>query len=1109
MIHGDLIYLNTSMTDVVKLRSICLADMRNLLARFRREQKDWLLRLLTKPRRDIAWGKITDFLDMPFGLSGCFYQLQNANGVTTAWHFYILRRRYRTNEASAFIGRFKAIANGTPLTAIHNMSFEEQKTYVRLLLGDTVESISASVAPKWANEHVRSELEDWLAEDHDVDLFLERLSRLMMPELAPSALSTRERNRAVVMFLAFLNREGLILLPASCLFFNWLALRERLTPCFTETFLTHVDRVREVSRVEERTSYKTRDLLPAFRALKLTSSITCREDLSGELCQRFKIQFRKRTDVGWAINTFFDASEAMLGRSPSRRGRELLRPRDLRLSGRGPYDWVKDPTFPGRKQIIDYTPRVELFYWADFFEDVLPLLKLKTFNQFQTTANKFLTYLNTLPEVPGTFEQIDARQHIYDPRGASNTFRDFLAKEFKDDRNNLKTAHLARLATMFRHHIEANGLHIPNPVDLRAAKFRGSSKRGKTPRSALDPVMLETIREFNARDDFAFAKSIEKQKRNVFNPATGLYEEIWFPAYAIATDALLDLPFRSHQVRYFDSGEGDEIIFDPVSRQMRSNTGPLAQRGRRSAALQLVPMTGRANETVLGIFVNTNKTSNLEKQGYTIPWCSPELEANLRRMSSWVQTYYPITHPIKPMEESYLDEYRSEEITALIPDVFPLFRDPGRRDGQPLSRELMFDYWTALLAAVEDELNADRPPERRIFLTYIRNTKSGPKRVPIFDIHCLRVSGITAMIERGLPPDLVQEIVGHASLVMTLYYNKVRLYLLYQKLEEYYAQRGLTADALRNRRYEEIESEFFNMRGPEDAVGHDMLRSRMAMRDPSWKVLSHGICPGGDCATGGEWYKNAHRPLRPNACSLCRYRLTGPVFLPGMVANANLLMFEMRRLGQEITRLQVERNRLEDARESTTTIDGQMESARRSFDDFAQEWAAEVQYIHAATDLFNRQMAETGEKMLPALMTPLGEEELLARLDQRHELHLLQSIAKAAEVRTGFRTGAREAIKDRDDFLNRVLDAQGYGALLLRLPQDVRLKVGNLLGDFFTDLVPDAKLDGLAQGATALDDITPLLRSLTDEIAGQINSTGTVETSRLATLPNLLSAAAA
>ncbi|MFU0418047.1 tyrosine-type recombinase/integrase, partial [Acinetobacter baumannii] len=53
-----------------------------------------------------------------------------------------------------------------------------------------------------------------------------------------------------------------------------------------------------------------------------------------------------------------------------------------------------------------------------------------------------------------------------------------------------------------------------------------------------------------------------------------------------------------------------------------------------------------------------------------------------------------------------------------------------------------------------------------------------------FDLHSLRVSIITAMYEEGIPPEYLMKIVGHATVLMTLYYTKISAETLSLRMDE-------------------------------------------------------------------------------------------------------------------------------------------------------------------------------------------------------------------------------------------------------------------------------------------------------------------------------------
>ncbi len=939
---------------------------------------------------------------------------------------------------------------------------------------------------------------------------LTRLCDAMLSECAEGLDTKREVERVSAMFLAYLHREGLLLLPQKSFLYPWFVVRGEPIHCFGQETIDYWRAIADVSAVAERTSLKENDLLRTLRGLRLTSTFATAQQLSDGLLQAFKDLWPKRNDVGMMVNLAFDTTIAKLGLSANRNEYQLRRPGRFRSTEAGPFGWVRSGVGISSQVLpMDYQPRPELFYWADFFSDALGLITAKDLSLFRGSAQSFLHFLNSLEVVPATIADVRAEIHINNKDTRLPTFRESLVREMpvvgggQAARTALdrRTRTLSEVASMFAAQIVEQELGIGNPIDMGRVKFKGGPRRSKSVRPPMEVEKLDLIRAFNAKDDFAFSRSIKSHYRNVLKPETGRFGDVWFPAAGIAIDMLLELPFRSHQVRYLDSGEGDALVYDSASKSMIGNPSPLATKDRQQGAICMVRIgegpgglrAGSGGRNIPAIHVNTNKTAaHGSDEGWVVPWCPPYLEANLRRMIAWASKYVPVTQPVKARNASYIDEFAAEEVLALIPDTYPMFRDPAREDGQPVSRQILFAYWVALLTAVEIEYNRNRDPRSHVFFTKVMPDGS---RQPLYDIHALRVSGITAMIERGMPPDMVQEVVGHASLVMTLYYNKVRASAIYGKLEDYFRKRGMTVDALVGLPFEELADKVFNLRSEADAEGVSMLKARFGERSTSWKVFPHGICPGGDCNSGGIYYKNAHQPVRTGACSICRYRVTGPMFLLGMVTNANTLMYQMRTLGEEIADLTKARYALEDAGKATASIDGSLELARRSFDAAAIEWAAEFEYIQVAAERLN--VPDAADDTTGALMTPMDEPAFSARIESLPGFALVQTICEGAELVAGFQTGVREAAFARDEWLNTVMDANGYGPLLLKLPKEVRLAAGNLLGRAFLELVPEGNLEGIRAGTETID-VYPQLRVLCEGAASHIAATGSFD------LPGLL-----
>ena len=467
---------------------------------------------------------------------------------------------------------------------------------------------------------------------------------------------------------------------------------------------------------------------------------------------------------------------------------------------------------------------------------------------------------------------------------------------------------MLRLKSGFDLLFQRHGLKARNPADVDLGSVKLPPARTQSIRSAMDPELVEAIREFNRKGDFAFSRSIQKHYRNVVDPSDKRERSAWFPAYGILIDTLLAVPFRSHDARYFDTGQGDGTVFDPKQRKMVPNPrGCLST--RQEGAIQLASGANRNRDDIWGLHVAVNKTAVGNYQGRTIPYLPADIEANLLRMTGWAESYLPIEAPVAAEDDSYLHERRADEITALVPKVWPMFRDPNRRDGQPLSRGLLYDYWCELCEAVQNSLNTGRPADKHILLVHYGSPdateglasgngpsaeaadlerpvsaderaaalgetgpalesppsatgarkvrKAGPKpAVPwaIFDIHALRVTGITSMLRAGVPPDMVREVVGHAALVMTFYYRDISMRELHVQMADYFAKRKNSAEQLRGMSFDQLGNHLFNVhdpRGIAEQFGPGTGYQRLW--GPSWKMFAHGICAAGDCATGGEF----------------------------------------------------------------------------------------------------------------------------------------------------------------------------------------------------------------------------------------------------------------
>nr|WP_277395008.1 tyrosine-type recombinase/integrase [Magnetospirillum aberrantis] len=338
-----------------------------------------------------------------------------------------------------------------------------------------------------------------------------------------------------------------------------------------------------------------------------------------------------------------------------------------------------------------------------------------------------------------------------------------------------------------------------------------------------------------------------------------------------------------------------------------------------------------------------------------------------------------------------------------------------------------------------------RGPRIQSIATDDRSRRNGEwefnERVALFDLHSLRVSGITALIEAGLPPHFVQEIIGHAAIVMTLYYHKIHPGKINRALNEAFESRELSLERIPEvlADLDGYDAFLLNSRAVEDTLGREMLCS--AIGSGTYQVFSHGICPAGDCRTGGEYshLKKEHDAVpRAGACSLCRYRLTGPMFLVGLVVNANKIMAELHGKGQEIARLNDEIRHRRREGKAITSFQARRELLHRELEDLWMEWASEHQYVQDSARLLRNYLHyRDGDARLPVLAAEGALRQLAVKAERRHPFHLNQLLAEASAYVPSERHG--QAIGERDAFLNELLANNDIDPFLLRLPCDARL----------------------------------------------------------------------
>jgi hypothetical protein len=258
---------------------------------------------------------------------------------------------------------------------------------------------------------------------------------------------------------------------------------------------------------------------------------------------------------------------------------------------------------------------------------------------------------------------------------------------------------------------------------------------------------------------------------------------------------------------------------------LRKKGGKRDPKGWANGALRAVPALGHVAGINTVIYANTNKTADAKKEGaakgFEIPlplntcplppdpcfwvrqadhqpslrptFSSPRQERDwldelgenthwfLAKLRDWQEKYNPIDRRVewKELSKTGLITEKSDEQYEMYRPACFLFREPAvhnsrRHPGRvyPLPSSVVGGAWWTLLKELQDRLNAERAddaPEYRLVLD-----DNGYTAACEYDLHSIRVSIITALIVDGkVPIEIVQRMVGHSRLVMTIYYTKL------------------------------------------------------------------------------------------------------------------------------------------------------------------------------------------------------------------------------------------------------------------------------------------------------------------------------------------------
>lgn len=584
--------------------------------------------------------------------------------------------------------------------------------------------------------------------------------------------------------------------------------------------------------------------------------------------------------------------------------------------------------------------------------------------------------------------------------------------------------------------------------------------------------------------------------------------KMWSPVRYVALAIKLMVPLRTMQVRVLDSGEADTWRFEPGRYgQLGDSGGWVLNTSKLSQGSQKRPLScgviSRWEETYKGdigtqLFINTNKTNDRDKggaaKGYHTAWPQnldplEDVYYWIAKLRNWQQKYNPISSRTSWTELQGKGIIQEKDVGTLSSHSHTcfLFRAPEvvAHPHLPIKDSQMVNVWARLLKSLQEQLALQGMTQadgsaiqlvtsrtRSMLSKDLGKTYSVESLTPLFDLHGLRVSLITCLAWDGeVPFEILQKLVGHSRLLMTLYYYKPGQRQVQQVLQA--AQERLNANAqasvvdwLRNGEHKELEKRAI-------AVNSETFRKLIPINPThrnaaGWMEMADGVCLAGGntspegvnaqtpgCYNGGPNIGNptkavhAEVPGGARNCPRCRWFVTEPHHLPALVARFNNTAFHFDQAGVEVAKrnkeLEALRIRRADAEAAGSLFVEQslLKSAERllelhikAFDERCNDLGAIWQLIKRAIDILNSEI-DGNALILATDMTGLK----VAIEEPEGELLQLAWVCENAEVFPDLNPGT--AVLRRTQLLDLALEREGLPTVFMRLSPDEQKKVGN------------------------------------------------------------------
>ncbi|MFB5281862.1 VPA1269 family protein [Peribacillus sp. Hz7] len=558
----------------------------------------------------------------------------------------------------------------------------------------------------------------------------------------------------------------------------------------------------------------------------------------------------------------------------------------------------------------------------------------------------------------------------------------------------------------------------------------------------------------------------------------GLSEEVyemWFPGTTVLLLTKLLLPLRTYQVRMLDSGEMDTYKYVQSMRNVAGewikNDSHLSQGTEKNPFERGVLRKFKDQTTQLemtGFFINTNKTADINKEesdkGYDIPWQYEEAQYWLAKLRDWQMKYNPISQPAKWTElaATHIGHIKDVRILKQMGEITFLFRNPTLigQEHLPITKSGLDAFWYKTLKQLEFQLKENKSSEEERTLKFVRPDSN---KTTYYPLHSLRVSLITAYaLEGGVPmPILSKAIAGHARLIMTLYYTKAGISYVTDTMNQ--AEKSILENDkqavdrfIRDAKYKQLETSV----AANDPIAYQAVIN--AQKSGASIVISDkGICPKGcfGCDSGGTYVNDDTDKVTYGVvpgfpeqnCVRCRWFVTSPAFLPGLVHHFNTIGYNMSETGKRVNKHQRDIELLENEKYECE-LNGTLFTKHQELlkyeqlytqeiqknDKLANDYNATLRLIDKCMKLIKEKSSENGFQLVTVgSISDVG----ISINNVENELEQLQIICNGAELFP--ETDASKAVLQRSQIIDLTLKNNNKMPVMFSLTEEEQLIAGN------------------------------------------------------------------